>query len=339
MKTLSIKSLALALVTAQLSHAALAGTGTTAANFLKISPDSRSAALGGTGAADAASGFAAFHTPAIPAAAGHRLSLSGSQTQWILNTQVSHYAADGTWATEGGRWGLAATVSQMSAPSFQTTDASGKDTGRASYGAQTLGLSLSRAWGENVSLGAGVKKITEGFNGSIGAKTSALGYDAGAFVRGAAGRWSAGAVVTNLGSASGASLPTAVRAGLELAPGDGQFCWTAEAAHTDAGLSFGAGMGFRPFKNMSLRAGYDSGVAGAKYAGLTSGLGFSFGDLTLDYSFSPFGDMGNVQRVSVSWALGGGRPTTADSVASRRSAHGGERRFSNNGISYHRRGL
>lgn len=285
---------------------ALAGAGTEAAEFLKISPDSRSAAMGNTGAADAGNGFAVFHNPALLSADEARFRASGGQTQGLLGSTDGHYAASGRVK----EWGLSFGASQWASPSFETTDAMGNATGRSAFKAQTLGLAAGRALTETFHMGIGVKRLSQSLAGSASAAASATAWDAGLFARGKAGRWSAGAALQNAGSAGlGAqkeSLPVTARLGAVMSPANGGFTWTAEAVHTRAnGLTAAAGLGYTPFQSLSLRAGYDGRAAGAKYAGLTTGFGLRLGDVALDYAFTPFGDLGNAQRISLSWAVGG----------------------------------
>lgn len=327
MKNITQKGFILLCLLSQVSRNAFSA-GTTTADFLKVSPDSRSAALGATGAADPASGFAAFLNPALPAVAGHKLQVSAGQTQWVLGTQVSHYAATFRSADRSaGAWGAAVTFTQLSVPSFQGTDAYGNATGDIAFGARSLGVSLSRAWGERLALGAGVKQVTQGFEGGLSEQTQVLAWDAGIFARSATGRWNAGAVLANAGGSAGEGaaadrLPTTVRASLELHPEDRRFTWTLEGSNGAGKTAVGAGVGFSPKAGMTLRAGYDGRVSGGQYAGLTSGLGMAFGDFTLDYAFSPFGELGNVQRISASWAYGGARQAASTRV--RRAARNGE---------------
>jgi len=40
------------------------------------------------------------------------------------------------------------------------------------------------------------------------------------------------------------------------------------------------------------------------WSGLTSGVGFRLGDLTMDYAFVPYGDLGLTHRISLSFKLG-----------------------------------
>jgi hypothetical protein len=288
-----------------------AGAATATADFLNVSPDSRSAALGGSGVADPDNGFAVFHNPALPAAADATFRLAAGQTQWLAGSQLSHYAADVRRADADGAWGASVSMSQWTGPDFQTTDSVGTVTGRDSYRARAVGAGLSRSWGENISAGASVKRLTQGFAGQVAASASGTAWDLGVFARGGEGRWTAGAVLLNEGAAAGLgggreSLPTTARAGLQWRPGNRQFSWTAEIARSrDAGWTAAGGVGFSVLPGFILRGGYDGRTAGSHYAGLTSGIGLAFKGLTFDYAFTPFGDLGNAQRISLTWAYGG----------------------------------
>jgi hypothetical protein len=43
-----------------------------------------------------------------------------------------------------------------------------------------------------------------------------------------------------------------------------------------------------------------------------------FGRFSLDYAFSPFGELGNVQRVSATWAYGGADRTSFERPSAKR---------------------
>jgi hypothetical protein len=288
-----------------------AGAATATADFLNVAPDSRSAALGGSGVADPDNGFAVFHNPALPAAADATLRVAAGQTQWLAGSQLSHYAADVRRADGDGAWALSASVSQWSGPDFQTTDSVGNITGRDSYRARTVGAGLSRSWGENISAGAAVKRLSQGFAGQVAASASGTAWDAGVFARGGDGRWTAGAVLQNEGAAAGLGggrerLPATARAGLQWRPGSRQFAWTTEVSRSqDTGWTVAGGLGFSILPGFILRGGYDGRTAGSRYAGLTSGIGIAFKGFTFDYAFTPFGDLGNAQRISLAWTYGG----------------------------------
>ena len=104
---------------------------------------------------------------------------------------------------------------------------------------------------------------------------------------------------------------------------------------TKGGLSAAAGLGFSATKTLSLRGGYDGRIGGGEYAGLTSGVGLSFGSVTLDYAFSPFGELGSVQRISATWAYGGSRRAEVRETHARRAVRaGGSRGVTGRGGEY-----
>ncbi len=60
-------------------------------------------------------------------------------------------------------------------------------------------------------------------------------------------------------------------------------------------INFGAE--YRPFSILALRTGYNDRNEASN--GLTYGAGFKFGKSSLDYAFSPYGDLGNTHRISI----------------------------------------
>ena len=72
-------------------------------------------------------------------------------------------------------------------------------------------------------------------------------------------------------------------------------------------ISVGIGAEYRCFDFLDLRAGYRGRFVGQEWgmwSGLTSGVGFRLGDLTMDYAFVPYGDLGLTHRISLSFKLG-----------------------------------
>jgi hypothetical protein len=98
-------------------------------------------------------------------------------------------------------------------------------------------------------------------------------------------------------------LPLILSAGAALKPAR-EALFSADLRHRPhAGkstVSFGAEYSMAPA--VALRAGYEafSGIGSGALGGLGLGVGLHFGKATLDYAFSPAGDLGNTQRVSVS---------------------------------------
>jgi len=75
---------------------------------------------------------------------------------------------------------------------------------------------------------------------------------------------------------------------------------------------FSAGVEGFLFKVMSLRAGYSTGYSGlSKLAGFGCGLGVTYRNFQVDYSISPFDELGNIHRVTLGWMAGESRVATA----------------------------
>lgn len=288
-----------------------AGAGADGADFLRVTPDSRSAALGNSGVADPGSGFAVHHNPALLGMERDRLRLSGSQTDWLGGLRAAHYAADLRW----GRWAAGVFMSQWSSGAFGATDAEGNAAGDLEYRALNTGAAVSRAVGGGLRLGAAAKRISQSFTGAGDAGASAAAWDAGLAWDTPLRGLRAGAAARNLGGRMvfdrvPERLPTNFSAGVEGRLWAGRLTWSVEGQHDrEKTAALKAGASFSPLSSLALRVGYDTLVArSSSLVGLTSGLGFRLGGLAVDYAFAPFGTLGAVQRISVSWRLGNVRP-------------------------------
>ena len=107
-------------------------------------------------------------------------------------------------------------------------------------------------------------------------------------------------------------LTLSVGAGLRLFPG---VLVAVDARHRPnaAKSTFGVGLEYTMLSALILRAGYGSGLAsvkgdsagvGSSLRGLGAGLGLRLGRAQLDYSFTPAGELGNSQRISLSMRFG-----------------------------------
>ncbi|MBI5242065.1 MAG: hypothetical protein HY922_00110 [Elusimicrobia bacterium] len=74
----------------------------------------------------------------------------------------------------------------------------------------------------------------------------------------------------------------------------------------DKRTALGIGTEYAVFPAFSLRMGYGSGLAQAAsrgalgaLGGLGGGFGLKMGPCRADYTFTPFGELGNVQRISL----------------------------------------
>ena len=100
-------------------------------------------------------------------------------------------------------------------------------------------------------------------------------------------------------------LPVTLVAGAAYRP-DPRFLVTADIDWSRGlEIAIRAGAEYRIADAFAVRIGYDGrNEAGS---GLTAGAGFRLRDLSLDYAFVPFGELGHSHRISAEWAFGGVR--------------------------------
>jgi hypothetical protein len=205
--------------------------------------------------------------------------------------------------------GLGVSLNYGDSGSFEGRDAVGALVG--DYSAHAYGASLG--WGfrapANLSFGLALKFNHQDLAGR--------GFDAFAGDLGALWtpnpRLSVGAAYTNLGpDVAGSHLAQGLSLGVSSYLWKGRdfewlFSLSGEAlTRSDSSIHFG--LEHTLFRMLSLRAGY--GVAFPQQEstdglqGWTFGAGVKLGTLALDYAFVPMADLGNVQRISLSYAFG-----------------------------------
>ncbi|MFA5975263.1 MAG: PorV/PorQ family protein [Elusimicrobiota bacterium] len=164
----------------------------------------------------------------------------------------------------------------------------------------------------NVSYGQTVnEKIALGLTGKwINAKIDEVSANAYAADLGvlyhASDKLSLASTLTNMGSKlkfleEGDSLPLAFHLGAAFQPNT-QWQVTMEGVYRRAGpTSFHAGGQWRPIETVSLRVGYktDTLKGLSAVAGLTTGIGIHVWGQELAYAWSPYGELGNAQYVSL----------------------------------------
>ncbi len=302
---------------AYLAGRALAeGSGTAAADFLKVNPDCRSAALGNSGVTDFGSGFAAYHNPALLSRSEHRFRLAGAQTQWLLGVQGVHYALSLALPASRGSWGAGVFVSDWRTDPFDALDPYGRPAGQVGYQAQNMGLGLAHEVAPSLHVGGTVKRVTQAFTETGGAgpdaktASAALAWDAGLVYDLPVGGLRAGAAAQNIGNKVSfgldqAPLPQIFRLGLEGPVIPKTLRWGLEAsAEPGRKITGKFGVAYSPFGLLSLRAGLDTLHARQSLYGLTSGIGFQWPHLAVDYALVPQGYLGVTQRISLSWRFG-----------------------------------
>lgn len=194
----------------------------------------------------------------------------------------------------------------------------GSIAGHDEAGAETASYTPSRfgfgaGWGTTLLAGLSAGISAKGSMQSIGSKSySAFAADLGAL-------WApvphlrVGLVYSNLGmKVSGYSLASALRVGasygLELIPSHAMLVAVSGALEPDGVDRIQLGVEDVMFSMVAVRLGYQANLVNNHIAGLTGltvGLGGLYKQVSLDYAFLPFGDLGTTHRVSLGYTFGG----------------------------------
>lgn len=273
------------------------------AGFLKINPSARSAGMGGT-YATMASADALFFNPAGLSPLS-KTEFSAMHAQWLLDTRFDAMAVAAP--TKLGTFGLGAT--RFAAGSFEGRTIDRKPT--SGFTAQDSLYAVS--FGRNVLPGTGVGGSLKFLRSEIGPYSAqTVAVDLG-MRRELTGRpVTLGLSVQNLGKGlkfldQEDPLPTAVAAGASYRFA-GVFGFAGEIKQDLNDKRFTASIGteYALMGALAVRAGYASnavsrsGTSSGPMNGLGAGLGIKWRSVSADYSFTPFGELGDVQRLGLS---------------------------------------
>jgi len=272
------------------------GAGSATGEFLNIGVGAKAAALGGAMTARAEGTDAMYWNPAglvgmkIPEA-------SFSHTIWMLET--SHTSA-GFALPLGERAAVGILVNYFSSGTMDKVDNTGLSAGTFSASDLSAAVCLSAKLTDNIPAGISVKFISSAIDDVTG---TAFAADLGVQYI-VSSDLTLGAGVFNLGtnlkhSIVEEALPMNIKGGILLKLLGASL--SADAILPSAG-SFGFSTGAEYVLSISsdssiaARAGYSSAVS---VGGLSAGAGFAIGNLSLDYAFLMFGDLGNNHRLSI----------------------------------------
>ncbi len=294
--------------------------GLTAAAFLKFDPDPRATGMGEACTAATQDAYSTWWNPA---------GLAGLEVPQLSATQntsfagvTNQFAAVAYPLNYGSTLGLS--VVRQSMETFQGYDASGDVTRElqasdsaiaASYARTLLKDEIERPF---FNAGLTVKSISETLDK---ASTNALAVDLGAiyFIRPSkywmrnvpAQEVRVALAVRNLGSAIkfdklAFALPQSTTLGLAwITHPSGAHTLTLTADMTSsnyADLTFNAGAEYCMFQLFCPRGGFVSGQTSG--SGLRMGVGFHLSFVDLDYSASPFGELGRMQKLGATVRFG-----------------------------------
>lgn len=303
MKTRKASSLIFFLLTAAAASAHAGATaGAESFDFLLLDPSARAVGLGGAYTSLASDSNALFYNPAgLGRIKDHEATFMHNQyVEGLTQEQVG-------LATRSG-WGLNINFLNFGGIPRTRLDAPDGGIGKVGLTNLALGGGYGRALSESISVGAGAKFLHEKIdNVSAGGFAADLGVLASVP---SLPRLSLGAALLNLGpdvrfQSRKEKLPLLSRAGASYAfvlpKMDNTVTFDLTKARTDK-LRFGFGAETVVDKFMALRLGFttrnDAGI------GITGGAGFVWKAWSIDYAFVPFGDLGVVQRFSLTFRWG-----------------------------------
>ncbi len=173
-----------------------------------------------------------------------------------------------------------------------------------------LGLSWSHAFSPMYAAGVTVKGIQQSIDTYTG---SSVACDLGVLARGWIPDLNVGATLRNVGAPMkfkehGYALPLAMDLGGAYRFWKKSILWTLDLSlpyQSDLSVKTGCEYNFEDM--LFLRAGYRYSAATSSLgalAGITAGLGFTISDYTLDYAYSPYGVLGDVHRIALTFPFG-----------------------------------
>ncbi len=285
--------------------------GTSGAEFLKIAPGARPAAMGEAFSAVADDAHAVFYDPAGLARLG-QVEATGMHDSHVLGIRYEFAAVAVPLANRRdpfvkptSRGTLALAIYNLSVSGLERRGNNETDAPTDTFGASDFAYSMGYGIGisSRTSVGAAVKLVDQSLDAS---RASATALDAGALWAGRRLRLAAG--VRNLGSGTkfhgvADPLPRTLYAGAALPIGERWLVAADIRLPRDASSAFSAGAEYcRPFDSVTgcLRGGLntahrDDGGLG----GMSLGGGVGVGSLRFDLAWVPFGELGSTFRYSL----------------------------------------
>ena len=279
--------------------------------FLKIGAGAQAAALGNAYTAAAEGPDSIYWNPAGIAGTDKP---AATFTHTMLYDEANHDFA--AFSSKGLGGNIGAAITWLSYGNLNGRDINGLPAGNFSAGDMALSLAYAANLGADLKAGLAGKYLHSKIDSETG---DGFALDAGI-------KWAmpihglnAGFAMQNLGpkfrfSGDKRPLPLTWSAGLEYGGFDRfKFTLDGKARPEDGDDELCLGAEYQAAKALALRAGYNgkaakagkqSGTGGLKaldnLRGLSAGFGASLGGFKLDYSFTPYGELGNAQRITLS---------------------------------------
>lgn len=315
-----LRALAVLLASGALSPAYAGGAGAASAAFLKFSPSPRCSGMGEACTSVSEGPYAAWWNPAALAGA------EGTELAATYNDSMENVTQQYLSAIYPLRYGstLGFNVTRLGMVPFQGYDAQGVKTGKVESSDLAVGAAYGRALLKDeierpvLNAGAGVKFIRESLD-SASAGAAALDLGAVYYIRpdnywmskAPAQEFRVAFALRNLGPglrfdrrSSPLPLSAALGGSWHAHPGGSASLilsldqvWSRDERYYAA-----LGAEFVAFQLLSLRAGWRTGQSIGP--GIRFGVGFRLSLMDIDYSMSPFGELGAMHKVGVSMRFG-----------------------------------
>ncbi len=277
--------------------------GTTGAQFLKVGIGGRATAMGGvyTGVADDIS--ALYWNPG---------GLGGLEQTEVIYTynkwfqDITHHFVGGAVPTQFGVFGLGITMLGMDDLEKRTGDSI---TAEGTFKAQDMAVAFAYGTSltETLMVGGSLKMLSSKIDDE---SASGLAVDLGALMKTGVQGLNVGFAVTNLGGEykfidEGDPLPMMIKLGAGYKVLNDTLTLAADVIYpNDNDLIFGGGVEYAlKFGNggaLALRTGYKTGVDSGGLSGLGAGIGISYQMFGFDFAWTPYGDLGDAIRGSLS---------------------------------------
>lgn len=294
--------------------------GCSSAAFLKFSPSPRGTGMGEAYTAISEDAYSSWWNPAGLA------SVEGPELAATYNDSMEDVANQYLSVAYPLRYGstLGLSVTRLSVSPFQGYDAQGVKNGKVESSDMSVGAAYGRAIMKDeierpvLNVGAGFKVISEKLDG-ISANTAALDLGAVYYIRpdnywmskAPAQEFRIAATLRNLGPGlkfdkESSPLPLSATLGgsWHSHPGGSASLILSldQTISRDENYYAALGAEYVAFQVLSLRAGYRTGQDIG--SGLRFGVGFRLSIADIDYSMSPFGELGAMHKLGVSMRLG-----------------------------------
>ncbi len=277
--------------------------------FLRVPAGARAVAMGGAFTAAQDDPMGLYWNPAsLTTLSGQ--TFTSTYTGYLMDMQAGFAG----WARPYDRDAVGASLNYFYGGSFDRTTMTEPTGTGEEFGSHSVALSGSyaRSLSEGLSVGVSARFVYSSIDTYSG---NAFMVDAGALYRPS---WvTLGLAVRNAGIQTAAfyeqndPLPTEVAGGASADLLDGRLTVAADATLPFSGdPDFALGAEFDPVSMLSVRVGGNlRDLEAADEAGggivdaLAYGMGARWNDLSLDYAFKPFADLGSIHRISLSLKL------------------------------------